>query len=156
MIRFTVDTAGLAAMLGKLTGLMSALKDRSEAHEKIKVKQNERWVVNFTGQGSEYQKWAALSPDWVAQRGSSAPILRMGGSLFGNVESQQNAATVGQDATEWNFSDQPMNFPMTHHLGKATAFNLPARPIWLTDGEDDERNRQIMEEYVDMVVSRFN
>lgn len=157
MIRVNPSVFGqLQRLIASLQQADSSLEDRETPHERIRDYQKNEWVVNFDSEGSILSGgWQELSDRWAEQRGSYHPILKISGDMRSNVIDQIERADIGTDATNWNFVNEPPNYPVTHHLAVPSAFNNPARPIWVVNGTHEARWGEIMEEYVDEVIARF-
>lgn len=132
-----------------------------EAVERVKSRQERRWVINFNSEGAEYGvNWAGIHNStltWKESMGGSSDKLlvdtghskgMLRGFMDENATVRFGAKGVSVDWDFTNGGDEDFPLPF-HHFGYTTpnAFgkkglvrSVAARPIWLMDEKDEENS----------------
>jgi hypothetical protein len=164
MISIRFDMRGIAGAIRSTLTVMHKLENREPALERIKREQIMRWIENYAGEGSEYGGWKGLSGMTLAERSrmgyGAGPILQRSGGTFRDVIAQSDDGKVSNTMIDWVFrnrySGRGAPYPVSHDSGYTSPLTggaVPARTIWDLDGEDEQRAADLIEEYVDQIIS---
>lgn len=164
-VRFTAQSvSSVDAAIRRLIETRTRLRNRTPVLEKIKKDQIKRWLVNFDGEGSEYDPWAPLAEATIEDRFykgfDSGPILVRTGAHAAHFIEQNEAGVVSDDAVNWNFRDKGGKrgdggaYLLTHHLGEPNPWGpMPARILWDLDEQDLANAEKKLDAYVGKIVT---
>lgn len=160
MIKFEISYRELDVLIRDVDRFLNDMEDRSEVLKKAKRRQISRWQANFSSEGGIYGVWPALSPRTVANRvalgfrGPGPKLIRTGRLMSWVNNANQNTKDSNQ-AIQWNFAWSGGRDGSVAALHSEGYENVPARIIWDLNADDRKALEEMVEAWVDKVVTRY-
>ena len=157
MLRVTIDDQGtIKKTIAATRALKTQFRDRSAPLKRMRTYHKTRWIANINSEGGTYGAFAPLAPETVRKRrGSAHPILRWDGKLLRWVGTAAQAGEVSRETLTWDFSwsgGRDGSYAVLHSEGYE---HTPARVVFDTNGDDEEHDVELIEEWVDRLLAKY-